>query len=235
MIYMILSLWTIYFWLELQWIILSIFFIIGTALFRGSWHYLIMNAIISIGSLLGILYYDSLLSIISCYGKIGYYPFFLVLSLFYYNSSYLFIWFDLINKRAYFSSFILILNVYIFIRCEEFFLVCINLMILISFIRLISSIKHIILISSYLLFIYLYLLILIINYSFSYLFLFYYIYSNTIIIVLYNTIYYIVSFNTFYYIYKDTIYAIIINKLFNSWNSITHNSSFSLLSLKLCW
>ena len=202
MIYMILSLWTVYFWLELQWIVLSIFFIIGTALFRGSWHYLIMNAIISIGSLLGILYYDSLLSIISCYGKIGYYPFFLVLSLFYYNSSYLFIWFDLINKRAYFSSFILIINSSIYFRCEEFWLVCINLMIIISFICLISSIKHIILISSYLLFIYLYLLILIIDYSFSYLFLLYYIYSNTIIIVYYNYLYgtwIIYYYNTLYY------------------------------------
>ena len=189
MIYMILSLWTIYFWLELQWIVLSIFFIIGTALFRGSWHYFIMNAIISIGSIIGILMSDSLLFIISCYGKIGYYPFFLVLSLFYYNSSYLFIWFDLINKRAYFSTLLLILNSSIFFHCEELWLVCINLMIIISFIRLITSIKHIILISSYLLFIYLYLLILIIDYSFSYLFLLYYIYSNTIIIVLYNSLY----------------------------------------------
>ena len=146
-------------------------------------NYLIMNAILSIGSITSPLISNSLLLIISCYGKVGYYPFFSVLSMLFYNTSYLFILFDLINKRAYFSSFTLILNVSIFFRCSEYWLVLINLMIIISSVRLISSIKHIIFISSYLLFIFIYLLILLNNYLFSYLFLLFYIYLNNIILI----------------------------------------------------
>jgi hypothetical protein len=169
--------------------LLAIFFIIGTAIFRGSLNYLIINAILSIGSIIGILMSNSLLLIISCYGKVGYYPFFSVLSMLFYNTSYLFILFDLINKRAYFSSFTLILNVSIFFRCSEYWLVLINVMIIISSIRLISSIKHIIFISSYLLFIFIYLLILLNNYLFSYLFLLFYIYYNYIILIKCNFLY----------------------------------------------
>ena len=78
--------------------LLAIFFIIGTSIFRGLLNYLIMNAIITIGLIIGILMCNSLLLNISCYGKVGYYPFFLLLSILFYNSSYLFILFDLINK-----------------------------------------------------------------------------------------------------------------------------------------
>ena len=169
--------------------LLAIFFILGTAIFRGSLNYLIINAILSIGSIIGILMSNSLLLTISCYGKVGYYPFFSVLSMLFYNTSYLFILFDLINKLAYFSSFTLILNVSIFFRCSEYWLVLINLMIIISSIRLISSIKHIIFISSYLLFIFIYLLILLNNYLFSYLLLLFYIYLNNIILIKCNFLY----------------------------------------------
>ena len=158
-------------------------------MFRGLLNYLIMNAILSIGSITGLSMSNSLLLIISCYGKVGYYPFFSVLSMLFYNTSYLFILFDLINKWAYFSSFTLILNVSIFFRCSEYWLVLINLMIIISSIRLISSIKHIIFISSYLLFIFIYLLILLNNYLFSYLFLLFYIYLNNIILIKCNFLY----------------------------------------------
>ena len=78
--------------------LLAIFFIIGTAIFRGLLNYLIMNAILSIGSITSLLMLNSLLLIISCYGKVGYYPFFSVLSMLFYNTSYLYIIFDLINK-----------------------------------------------------------------------------------------------------------------------------------------
>ena len=103
---------------------------------------------------------NPLLLIVSCYGKVGYYPFFSLLSMLFYNTSYLFILFDPINKRSYFSSFTLVLNVCIFIRCSEYWLVLINLLIMISSIRSVSSIKHLLYISSYLLFIIVYLLIL---------------------------------------------------------------------------
>ena len=169
--------------------LLAIFFIIGTAIFRGLLNYLIMNAILSIGSITSPLISNSLLLIISCYGKVGYYLFFSVLSMLFYNTSYLYIIFDLINKWAYFSSFTLTLNASIFFRCSEYILVLINLMIIISSIRLISSIKHIIFISSYLLFIFIYLLILLNNYLFSYLFLLFYIYLNNIILIKCNFLY----------------------------------------------
>ena len=192
--------------------LLAIFFIIGTAIFRGSLNYLIINAILSIGSIISILMSNSLLFIISCYGKVGYYPFFPILSMLFYNTSYLFILFDLINKRAYFSSFTLILNVSIFFRCSEYWLILINLMIIISSIRLISSIKHIILISSYLLFIFIYLLILLNNYLFSYIFLLFYIYLNNIILIKCNFLYVhwiIPLLNSLKFIYHSLLYSLL--------------------------
>ena len=80
--------------------LLAIFFIIGTAIFRGLLNYLIMNAILSIGSITSLLMSNSLLLIISCYGKVGYYPFFSVLSMLFYNTSYLYIIFDLMQQLS---------------------------------------------------------------------------------------------------------------------------------------
>ena len=67
-------------------------------------------------------------------------------------------------------------------------------MIIISSIRLISSIKHIIFISSYLLFIFIYLLILLNNYLFSYLFLLFYIYLNDFYTMFLPLLYYFIFF-----------------------------------------
>lgn len=78
--------------------LLAILFIIANAIFRGSLNYLTLHYLISIGLIIGILMSNTLLLIISSYGKVGYYPFFSVLSMLFYNSSYLFILFDLINK-----------------------------------------------------------------------------------------------------------------------------------------
>ena len=78
--------------------LLAIFFIVSCGIFRGLLNYLVMNAILSIGSLSSILSSNSSILIISCYGKVGYYPFFLVLSMLFYNTSYVFILFDLVNK-----------------------------------------------------------------------------------------------------------------------------------------
>ena len=198
--------------------LLAVFFIIGTTIFRGSLNYLIMNAILSIGSIIGIVMSNSLLLIISCYGKVGYYPFFLILSMLFYNTSYLFILFDLINKWAYFSSLILVLNVSIFFRCSEYWLVLINLMIIISSIRIISSIKHIIFISSYLLFIFIYILILLNNYLFSYLYLLFYIYLNNVILIKCNFLYVhwviklLIKLKTNYILFKD-YRSLIFNRL----------------------
>jgi len=168
--------------------LLAIFFIIGTSIFRGSLNYLIMNAIPSIGLVAGLLMSNSLLLIITLYGKVGYYPFISVLAMLFYNTSYLFILIDLINKRAYYSSSNLILNVSIYFRCSEYRLVSINLTIIIFSIRSIGSIKHIISISSNLLFILLYLLILLNNYISSTYILLFYIVLNSIILIKSNIV-----------------------------------------------
>lgn len=188
-IYITLSSRTLYYSSELQQMLLAIFFIIGTAIFRGSLNYLIFNAMISIGSIYGILMSNSIVLIISIYGKLGYHPFFPVLAMLFYNTSYLFILFDLINKRAYFSSSTLILNVSISFRCTEYRLVLTNLVIIISSIRIITPIKHIIFISSYLLSIFIYLLLIVNNYLFSYLISLCYIYYCSIIIIKCNFLY----------------------------------------------
>ena len=78
--------------------LLALYFIIGTAIYRGLMNYLIMNAILSVGLIVGIIMSNILLLVVSCYGKVGYYPSIIVVSLLYYCSSYIFIVFDLINK-----------------------------------------------------------------------------------------------------------------------------------------
>ena len=78
--------------------LLALYFIIGTAIYRGLMNYLIMNAILSVGLIVGIIMSNILLLVVSCYGKVGYYPSIIVVSLLYYSCSYIFIVFDLINK-----------------------------------------------------------------------------------------------------------------------------------------
>jgi hypothetical protein len=78
--------------------LLAIFSIIGTAIFRGSLNYLTIHYPISIGLIIGILMSNSLSLIISLYGKVGYYPFLILLPMSFHNPNYLYIIFDLINK-----------------------------------------------------------------------------------------------------------------------------------------
>ena len=105
------SIYIIYYCLELQWMLLLFFFVIGTSIYRGLLNYLILNGWLSILLIIGILYSNSIFIILAIFGKIGYYPFFLLISFLYYCSSYLFIIFDLINKLSYFTSFLMILNI----------------------------------------------------------------------------------------------------------------------------
>ena len=108
-----------------------------------------LNGILSLWLILGILVSNSLF-IFSCFGKIGCFPFFLVLFLLWYCSSYIFLIFDLINKFGYFGSFLVIFHLSIFFNfiSSSYFFIVINLFILIFFIKFLLSIKQIILISS---------------------------------------------------------------------------------------
>ena len=173
----------VFYTLELQWVLLALFFIVSIAVFRGLLNYLILNLVISISFVLGIVTCNSLLCIISCYGKVGYYPFFLLLVMLYYNTSNLFILFDLINKWAYISVFELVLNECLFWRCSELWLVLLNLIIVVFFIRLITSIKHIVFISSYLLVMQVYLLLLLNHNLYSMVFLLVYSIVSSLLVV----------------------------------------------------
>ena len=114
------SIYIIYYCLELQWMLLLFFFVIGTSIYRGLLNYLILNGWLSILLIIGILLSNSIFLILAIYGKIGYYPFFLLISFLYYCSSYLFIIFDLINKLSYFTSFLMILNISIWASNLEY-------------------------------------------------------------------------------------------------------------------
>ena len=60
--------------------LLTILFIIGSSVHRGLFNYLMLNGIPSIRLIPGILFRNSLFSILASLGKIGYFPFFPVLS-----------------------------------------------------------------------------------------------------------------------------------------------------------
>lgn len=177
------SIYIIYYCLEIQWMLLLVFFIIGTSIYRGLLNYLILNGWLSILLIIGILLSNSIFLILAIYGKIGYYPFFLLISFIYYCSSYLFIIFDLINKLSYFTSFIMILNISIFISNFDLWLLLTNFIISIFFIKLIISIKHTIFISSFILFLLIYYLLFLQDFLYIFTILLFYLLFNINIII----------------------------------------------------
>jgi len=143
------SLWTLYFGLELQWMLLTIFIIHGSSVWRGLLNYLMMNGIISIWLIIGILLSNSLFFILGSLGKVGYFPFYIVLGYQYYSSSYIWMIYDLMNKWAYFGSLVFIIHhsTSMIMNFGDWF-VLMNLLIIIFFVKFVLSIKHLILISS---------------------------------------------------------------------------------------
>ena len=201
------SIYIIYYCLELQWMLLLIFFIIGTSIYRGLLNYLILNAWLSILLIIGILLSNSIFLILAIFGKIGYYPFFLLIAFLYYCSSYLFIIFDILNKLSYFTSFILILNICIFISNFDIWLILLNFIISIFFIKFIISIKHTIFISSFILFILIYYLLFLQDLLYVFTILLFYLLFN------FNIIIYLLSFELS--IYLSNINSICFNHLSN--------------------
>jgi len=164
--------------------LLTIFFIIGSSVCRGLFNYLILNGILSISLILGILLSNSLFFILGCFGKIGYFPFLLVLACLWYCSSYLFLMIDLINKWAYFGSFLVIFHLYILLNSFVYWFTLIHFLILMFFIKLILTIKHLILISSLINYLFIILLILVDEYLFGFSFLSYYSITTILIILM---------------------------------------------------
>jgi len=145
------SIYIIYYRLELQWMLPLSFSVIGTSINRGLFNYIILNGWTSILLVIGILLSNSIFSTLAIFGKIGYYPFFSLISFLYYCSSYLSIIFDLVNKLSYFTSFIMILNINLYICNFDLWLILVNFIISLFFIKFIIPIKHTIFISSFIL------------------------------------------------------------------------------------
>lgn len=183
------SLLTWFFIMELQWMVLLILFLIGNSIWRGCLTYLLMNSIISVFLFIGILMSNSLIFLLSCFGKIGNFPLFCVIAYFYFCASYIFLIYDIISKFSYFLSIFVILNHSIFFHSYDYWFLFINFLFIQLFIKFLFSIKHLILISSILLFLIVYLFILIEDSLFYITFLFIYL-INTIVFLYYVSIIY---------------------------------------------
>ena len=143
------SLWTVYFGLELQWMLLTILIIIGSPVWRGLSNYLILNGMISIWLIIGILFSNSLFFLFGCLAKVGYFPFSLLLSYQYYLCGYNWIIFDLLNKISYLNAFVISIHspTSIIANFGSIF-VLVNFMMIMFFVKFVLCIKHVIFISS---------------------------------------------------------------------------------------
>ena len=128
--------------------LLTILFILGSSVHRGTYNSLIVNAVLSIRSIISILWSNSLSSIIGSSGKIGYFPISLLFSPLPHSPSYRSSIPDSINKLAYFGSFILIVHHSISNNSFSYRANILNVFIILFLIKLLASIKQIILISS---------------------------------------------------------------------------------------
>ena len=179
------SLWTVYFGLELQWMLLTILIIIGSPVWRGLLNYLMLNGMISIWLIIGILFSNLLFFLFGCLAKVGYFPFCLLLSYQYYLCGYNWIVFDLLNKISYFNAFIITIHFCTLIIANfGLIFVLVNFMIIMFFVKFVLCIKHVIFISS----LQWYLLILCCVYFQDELFSFYFLilYSITTIFILWD-------------------------------------------------
>jgi len=105
------SLWKLYYCLELQWMMILLFFIIAYSIYKGLFHFLIINLFVSILVVFGFIFISIISTIIGCYGKLGYFPF-IVISLLIYNScSFIFMIYDYLNKTVYFIIVNNIINI----------------------------------------------------------------------------------------------------------------------------
>jgi len=109
-------------------------------------NYRLFNGFINIFFIIGLIIINGLFFIISLFGKLGFFPFLLALVSIISCCSYLFSLFDLINKFVYFGSFLVIFNLSFFFN--NYFLLFLNLFIILFGIKFIPSIKIITLVSS---------------------------------------------------------------------------------------
>ena len=211
------SLWTLYFGLELQWMFLSIFIIIGSSVWRGLLNYLVLNSILSTLLISGLLLSNFVLFIYSVLSKVGFFPFILLLSYQYYSSSYVWIFFDLLNKWVYFGSIIFIIYFsFMFSLTLIDWMLLVNFLVVIFFIRFLLTIKHFILISSLQLFLFIICSLYFEDELLCFVYLFYYLISTAYLI------WDLIRFNLFFFF--DSFYLFCSFSFFLICSSL--NSSF---------
>jgi len=192
------NLWTIYFILDFQWILLLLLFYDSSGLLikqnlsanasahgeRARWadaitksdsiyvssslssilNWLIYNFMNSIVLINGIVLSNSLFIIFVLFSKVGFFPFFVILVYIWYCVSYLFLIYDLMNKLFYFGFCVCLIHIDNYSNDFDFYLVLLNLVCILFMLQFIISIKHVLIISS---FIFLFILVLIEDELFS--------------------------------------------------------------------
>ena len=136
----------LYFVIELQWLTNVALLIISTNIFKGLLVYVFINNIISITLISSLLLSNNYLLLISLLGKLGFYPFIFLFVIFIYNCSFGFLLIELINKWLIFSALLICCSIQLYYYC--FFLLFINYYCIINIIRSSNSFKHLLFISS---------------------------------------------------------------------------------------
>ena len=108
------SLWLVYFGLELQWLCLILLYFIDSSVYFGMVCYLMFGGILSIWLVTGLLTGNSIFNILIVFGKIGYFPFFCMFYI-YYCASYYWLIADLINKFGYACCLLVLSSSYLYV------------------------------------------------------------------------------------------------------------------------
>ena len=130
---------------------------------------------------IAILTNNTMSFLVFCFGKIGYFPFFSLSLLIVYCYSYFFILCDQLVKVSYLFILYLCFNLNI-TNIIDFFLSLLNFLVLQVFIKFLLTFKHLVLISSIVVFIMIYLLIIIEDMLYSIIYLLCYFFNSLSII-----------------------------------------------------
>lgn len=126
-----------------------LFFIIAYSIYSGLFNYLITNLFVSILIIIGFIIICLSSIIMGCYGKLGYFPFIIILLLIYSLSSFVFIIYDYFNKICYFNTFNIIININLLYYGIDYVIMLFNFYTILFFNLFINSIKHLFLIISF--------------------------------------------------------------------------------------
>ena len=165
--------------------LLTILFILGSSVHRGTYNSSIFNAVLSIRSVISILWSNLFISILSFFGKIGYFPISLLFSPLPHSPSHRSSIPDSINKLSHFGSFLLIVHHSISNNSFSHIASTLNVFIILFLIKLLQSIKQIILISSILNYLFIIALLWIDEYLFTSYFLIIYYFFTIMILAFY--------------------------------------------------